>query len=279
MPPAPADPSLALAVRDCLAGQFALAIASEQSAVIEVLQHQLDDSGNRDRWRPLHAALETLRALKPHLREKLDAAIRKRIDAKLSPEPDAVLEDRALHRGLPHPRFRGRGAGGDRRRQHDAAAARGDGRRAVRAQRAPRRGDGRGQIADERSPAHPRVFARALLDVIAELAPDTAARLAAFAAHDPVMLQALAAAYRDANALLVARGVLPEFRRSYGAPQQVAGVHVVTPGAPAAPPATATAAPRRARRSRRPSRSPSPPRRRTPSSTGCSPMPPCPRPW
>jgi len=42
--------------------------------------------------------------------------------------------------------------------------------------------------------------------VISELAPDTAAKLAAFSAHDPTLLQALSSAYRDANALLASRG-------------------------------------------------------------------------
>ena len=129
-------------------------------------------------------------------------------------------------------------------------------------------------LADDRSPAHPRLFARALLDVISGPGPDMAAKLAAFSAHDPALLQALATTYRDANALLASRGVLPNFRSSYGAPQQVPGVHAVSHALPegTGPQPAATPPPRPPpRQARR-----EPPRR---SSTGCSPMPPRPRPW
>lgn len=232
MPPPPADLALAHAVRDCLAGQFALALEAEQPAVMEVLQHQLDKSANRDKWRPLHDALEIVRVLKPHLREKLSAAVRKRIDAKLSPEPDAfsqtarfslsslslVSEDETQEEIA---------VGNTTRRLREAC---GDEIFALNNRLALVMGAG--PIADEKSPAHPRVFVRALLDVVAELASDVPARLATLSAHDPTLLQALSSAYRDANALLASRGVLPELRKSYGAPVQVAGVHVVSHGLP-----------------------------------------------
>ena len=246
MPVPHADPDLVRAVRDCLAGQFALAIAADQPAVVEVLEHQLGQSANRDRWQPLHDALETLRALKPHLRDKLDAAVRKRIDAKLSPEPDlfsktahfsasslSLVSDNEVQEEIV--------VGNTTRRLREAT---GDELYALNNRLAVVTGVDR--IADERSPVHPRLFARALLDVISELAPDTASRLAAFAAHDPALLQALAAAYRDANALLAARGILPDFRRSYGAPEQVPGVHVATTGSPAARAPKPAAAPAQA---------------------------------
>jgi len=226
------DPKLLRAVRDCLAGQFALAIGTEQKAVMEVLEHQLGDSANRDKWTQLHAALETLRALGPHLREKLEAAVRGRIDTKLSPDGDLfsktarfsasslslVSEDEVQEEIA---------VGNTTRRLREAS---GDELYALNTRLAAVMGDE--GLTDERSPAHPRLFARALLDVISELAPDTAAKLAAFSAHDPTLLQALSSAYRDANALLASRGVLPEFRRSYGAPQQVPGVHAVSHAAP-----------------------------------------------
>lgn len=250
MPMPRADPELAHAVRDCLAGQFSLAIGAEHRAVMEVLEHRMGQSANRDRWQPLHDALETLRALKPQLREKLDAAVRKRIDAKISPEPDAfsktarfsaasltlVSEDDVQEEIA---------VGNTTRRLREAT---GDQLFALNARLAIVMGMER--IDDDRSPAHPRVFARALLDVISELAPDTVSRLAAFTAHDPALLQALGTAYRDANALLVARGILPDFRSSYGAPEQVAGVRAVThdtraqvEGKPEAPPSPPRPAP------------------------------------
>jgi hypothetical protein len=243
MPAAPADPALSRAVRDCLAGQFALAIESELPAVIEVLEHQLATNANREKWRPVHDAAEVVRALKPHLRERLAEAVRVRIDAKLTPGADdfsktarfsaatlSLVSEEEVQEEI--------AIGNTTRRLREAA---GDEFFALNTRLAAVLGTG--EIPDERSPAYARVFARALLDVIASLASDTPARLAAFTAFDPAMLQALAAAYRDANALLAARGVLPGFRRSYGAPQQVPGVHVVSHGlAPSPPPEVAAGA-------------------------------------
>lgn len=240
---APADPALLRAVRDCLAGQFALAIDGEQKSVQEVIEHQLAQSANRDRWAQLHAALDTLRAMAPHVRGKLDAAIRRRIDAKLSPEPDefsktARFTASALSLVSEEEVQEEIAVGNTTRRLREAT---GDQFYALNNRLAVVMG--LPALADERSPAHPRLFARAMLEVIAELASDTPTRLLAFSAHDPAFLQALSSAYRDANALLASRGVLPDFRRSYGAPQQVPGVHAVAhevpgvaPPKPAAPP-------------------------------------------
>ncbi|MBL0141065.1 MAG: DUF1631 family protein [Betaproteobacteria bacterium] len=228
MPPAPADPALLSATRDCLAGQFALAIDEDGAAVVAVLQHQLDHSKDREKLRPLHDGIEALRALKPHFRDKLDAAVRKRIDAKLSPEPDLfsktarftasaltlVTEDEVQEEIA---------VGNTSRRLREAT---GDELYALNTRLAVVMGVE--TVDDERSPVNPRVFARALLDVLAEMAPDTVSRLATFAAHDSTLLQAVATAYRDTNAMLASQGVLPDFRRSYGAPQQVPGVHAVS---------------------------------------------------
>lgn len=230
------DTELAKAVRDCLAGQFALAVGTEQRAVMEVLEHQLSQSANRDKWTQLHEALDTLRALGPTLRERLAAAVRSRIDAKFSPEPDAfsrtakfsaasltLVSDDEVQEEI--------AVGNTTRRLREAT---GDELYALNQRLAVVMGVP--AIADERSPAHPRVFARALLDALSAMAPGPTAKLAAFAAHDPVLLQALAACYRDTNALLAARGVLPEIRRSYGAPQQVPGVRAVSHAMPAGEP-------------------------------------------
>jgi hypothetical protein len=244
MSTAPASPDLMRAVRDCLAGQFALAIDSEQKAVMEVLEHQMVQNANRDKWAQLHAALQTLRALGPRLREKLAAAVRQRIDAKFVPGDDpfsrtARFTATALSLVSEDEVQEEIAVGNTTRRLREAT---GDEFYALNNRLAAAMGIA--SLADERSPAHPRLFARALLDVIAELAPDVAAKLAAFSAHDPALLQALATAYRDANALLASRGVLPDFRRSYGAPQQVPGVHAVSHALPADAPEAAAAPPR-----------------------------------
>jgi hypothetical protein len=253
MPPPSADPPLVSAVRDCLAGQFALAIDSDQAAVMETLEHRLGASGNREKWQPLHDALSTLRVLGPHLRGKLDAAVRRRIDAKLAPGGDefsktarfsaaslSLVSEEEVQEEIV--------VGNTTRRLREAV---GDEFYAINLRLAAAMG--LAELADERSPAHPRIFVRALLDVISEIAPDTASRLAAFSAHDPALLQALAVAFRDATALLAARGVLPGLHRGYGAPQQVAGVHAVAhrvpeeaaarPAPAPPPPAPAPAAP------------------------------------
>ncbi|MCW5590865.1 MAG: DUF1631 family protein [Burkholderiales bacterium] len=237
----PADPSLLPAVRDCLAGQFALAIDGERKAILEVLEHQLAQSANRDKWAQLHAALDTLRAIGPHLREKLADAIRKRIDARLSPGSDefsktARFTASALSLVSEDEVQEEIAVGNTTRRLREAT---GDQFYAINNRLAVVMGLP-GVLADERSPAHPRIFVRALLDVIAELAPDVASKLSALAAHDPALLTALSSAYRDANALLASRGILPDFHRSYGAPQQVPGVHAVAhevPGVSAPKPA------------------------------------------
>ncbi len=264
MPPATADPSLVHAARDCLAGQFALAIDAELGAVTEVLEHQLAKNTNREKWRPIHDALEVVRALKPHLRDRLAEAVRVRIDAKLTPGADdfsktarfssatltLVSEDEVQEEIA---------IGNTTRRLREAT---GDEFFALNNRLAVVLG--LPGIADDRSPAHPRLFARALLDVIASLAPDTPGKLAAFSAFDPALLQALAITYRDANALLVARGILPDFRRSYGAPRQVPGVHVVSHAVPEAPAQAAPSEPR----------PPAPPKVEAPKPAPAAPPPP-----
>ena len=232
MPAATANPDLLRAVRDCLAGQFALAIDSERKAVMEVLEHQLTQSANRDKWAQLHSALDTLRAIGPHLREKLDAAVRSRIDAKLLPGEDpfsktARFTATALSLVSEDEVQEEIAVGNTTRRLREAT---GDEFFALNNRLAVVMG--LPSLADDRSPAHPRLFARALLDVISGPGPEMAAKLAAFSAHDPALLQALATTYRDANALLASRGVLPNFRSSYGAPQQVPGVHAVSHALP-----------------------------------------------
>ncbi|MGZ5081405.1 MAG: DUF1631 family protein, partial [Usitatibacter sp.] len=92
---------------------------------------------------------------------------------------------------------------------------------------------GTDSLSDDRNPVFPRTFTRGLLDALAEPGGDSAARLAAFSAFDPVMLEVVEEIYRSVNKMLRDRGVLPDFKRSYGAP-------VLTPTR-AAPAGAATA--------------------------------------
>ncbi len=77
-------------------------------------------------------------------------------------------------------------------------------------------------LPDDRNPVFPRIFARGLLDALAEPGADGASRLAAFSGFAPVILEEVASAYSETNRWLRERGVLPDFKRSYGAPVQAA---------------------------------------------------------
>ncbi|HRA23651.1 MAG TPA: DUF1631 family protein, partial [Usitatibacteraceae bacterium] len=195
----------------------------ELAAVTELLEHQLQATEDRDKWRPLRQAIDAVRDLGHTLRGRLDSHVRERIDAKLSPGKDAfsqtarfsveslalVSEDEVQEEIV---------IGNAARRLREATT---DAFFTLNARLAAAVGADR--FPEDKSPVHPRVFARAMLDAIGEATEDRAVRLAAFAAFDPAMLHALPKAFKAGNELLVRRGVLPELRRSYGAPQQVPG--------------------------------------------------------
>lgn len=210
-------------IRDCLASEFAMAMSGEDAAVKEILEHQLERAQDREKWRPLREAIEAVGVVAPTLHATLEAKVRERFDARRHPgakEPagaaavsldsltlvseDEIQEEIAL--------------GNCARRLRETASSEFF---LLNARLAALLG---GEAFNEdASPVHARVFARALLDVFVQAGTPTAARLAAFAAHDPAMLQALPRTYKAANALLVKRGILPDLKHSYGAPQQVAG--------------------------------------------------------
>ncbi len=250
--PSPGENASVHAVRDCVAEEFAVAISEELSAVTEILEQQLAQTEDRGKWRSLRQAIGAMRDVAPQLRGKLEKGIRTRFDTKLSPESgefsqtqkftldslslvseEEVQEEIAIGNAA----RRLREATGD---EFFALNARLEAVREL------------GKLAEESSPVHPRVFARALLDVLAETGGEKGALIAAFNAFDPAMLHALPKAYKAANALLAKRGVLPDLRRSYGAPRQVPGarasMHGMTPAAaeagnPSSPPVQPAPAP------------------------------------
>src|SRR5476649_2549143 len=65
-----------------------------------------------------------------------------------------------------------------------------------------------------------RASSRGLMDALGDSSTDSASRLAAFSGFDPIMLEEAASAYSATNQLLRQRGILPDFKRSYGAPVQ-----------------------------------------------------------
>jgi hypothetical protein len=242
----PEIPELARALRDRLAEAFAKSIHGELAAADEILDHQLAATSDREKWRPLRLAREVLRDLGHGLTLRLDARIKARFDAKLAPEEDtfsqtarftldslSLVSESEVQEEI--------AVGNAARRMREAT---GDEFFAANARLAEVLGHG--PIPEDRSPAHPRVFARALLDVLAQATEDGAARLAAFAAFDPAMLHALPKAYKAGNDFLADQGVLPHFRRQYGAPQQVPGARPASHGmdhGEAAPQAAAAAPP------------------------------------
>ncbi len=242
-PPSGGD-STTTGLRDSLAAAFAQALAQELGTVTEILDHQLASTDAREKWKALRLARDAVRDCGPVLAERLAAQVRGRFDAKLAPGDDALSQTSrfsldSLSLVSEEEVQEEIAVGNAARRLREAT---GDDFFALNTRLAAAMG--RERLAEEHSPVHPRVFARALLDVLADATAEPPARLAALAAFDPAMLHALPKAYRAGNALLVSQGILPHLRVSYGAPRQVAGARAATHGmTPPASPAPAQAPP------------------------------------
>jgi hypothetical protein len=236
--PAPkADPALVTAVRDQLASSISAAIAAGLDSAVELLEHQLEHAREHEKWKPLRDAIDLVRKGRTTLPRSIEAQVHKRFDAKAFPGEGTMTQ--TAHLSLDDLSLVAEdevqeeiAIGNSARRLREAAADElfplSQRLAAVMGAKA---------LADERSPVFPRVFARALLDALSESGAPAATRIAAFAAFSPALLEALPQAYRAGNALLLEHGILPDLRRSYGAPQQSPGARTVVPGA--APPADA----------------------------------------
>lgn len=220
MSPAASDPDLARAVRDRMATVFAETVAADAQAVIETLEQQLATTPDREKWKPLKGAIALLQSIVQGLAARLETRVRVRFDAKRAPGPDpfartaaysiaslSLVADEEVQEEI--------AVGNATRRLKEAA---GESLFLLTERLATVMGYE--TLSDDANPAYPRVFARALLDALDE--PDTGlpARLAAYAAFSPALLNALPATYDAANALLVERGVMPTLQRTYGTPQQ-----------------------------------------------------------
>lgn len=236
MPSPPSrDSATAREVRDCLAEEFAVAVSDEQGAVVEILEQQLLLTEDHTKWRPIRQAIDALRDVAPRLRGELEKRVRTRIDAKLSPGSGQFSETQRFSLDtlslVPEDEVQEEIAIGNVARRLREATSEEFFALNTRLQEVLG-----GKSPDEESPVHARIFARALLDVLVDSGAEAGTRIAAFHAFDPAMLHALPRTYKSANEMLVKRGVLPELKRSFGAPRQVPGARASMHGMAGASP-------------------------------------------
>jgi hypothetical protein len=218
----PAGAGILGEIRDSLARPFGDAMGARVPEVVELLEQQLAVTDDRVKWKPLRGAIDLLRTLRPTLATRVAREVAAKFDAKAQPgespfgktarfsldslslvAEDQVQEEIAL--------------GNTTRRLKEQL---GDELFAL-THRVASVMD-REDLPDDRNPVFPRIFARGLLDALAEPGADGATRLAAYSGFAPVILEEVASAYATTNGWLRTRGVLPDFRRSYGAPVQIA---------------------------------------------------------
>ncbi|HXN14888.1 MAG TPA: DUF1631 family protein, partial [Usitatibacter sp.] len=219
-PQAPGDSRLLAEVRDALARAFAEAVSARVPQVLGLLEQQLALTQDQAQWKRLRGAIDLLKGLRADLAARLAKEVTNRFDAKLKPDDpvfgktarfsrdslslvadDQIQEEIAL--------------GNASKRLKDAA---GDELFALTQRLAVVMG--RDTLPDDRNPAFPRILARALLETFATSGGDRTARIAAFAAFEPALLDVVGRVYESVNRLMRERGILPDFKRSYGAPVQ-----------------------------------------------------------
>ncbi|HXZ47916.1 MAG TPA: DUF1631 family protein [Usitatibacter sp.] len=241
--PRPAEPSVLAELRDALARPFADEVVAHLPQVIELLDHQMAATTKHEQWKPLRAGLDLLAAGKATLASRIAKEVAQRFDAKLQPgdtvfgktarfsldslslvADDQVREEIAIGNAAKRLRDQlGEELFALTQRLETLMAA--------------------GSLSDETNPAFPRIFARGLYDALAQPGADAETRLAAFAAFGPTMLEVVRGVYHGANKLLIERGVLPDIKRTYGAPTQPA-TRAPAPATPGAPGATSGGYPR-----------------------------------
>jgi hypothetical protein len=228
--PGPAGPAVLEELRDTLARSFGDEMAAHVPQAVELLEQQLAAASQREQWKPLRAAIELLGGMRGTLAARLAKEVADRFDAKLKPGDDIFgktarfsLDSLALVADDQVSEEIAIGNCAKRLREHL-----GEELFAL----TQRLGvlTGSDSLSDERNPAYPRIFARGLYDALAAPGVETAARLAAFSALGPALLEVIRGVYGAANKLLVARGVLPDFKRSYGMPTQAPARGAAMPG-------------------------------------------------
>ena len=216
-------------VRDSLARPFGEAMAARVPQVVDLLEQQLMLTEDRAKWKPLKGAVELLRGLQPTLARRISKEVASRFDAKVDPNEGFSKTQRFTLDSL--------SLVGDDQVQEEIALGNttkrlkeslGDELFALTQRVASVMQ--KSELPDESNPVFPRIFARGLMDALNEKGSDGGTRLAAFSGFSPIVLEEVAAAYAATNKLLRDRGVLPDFKRSYGAPVQ-APQRVVARGA------------------------------------------------
>jgi hypothetical protein len=207
-------------IRDALARPFGEAVGARLPQVIDMLEQQLALTEDRSRWKPLKGAVELLKGLRPTLARRVTKEVAARFDAKVDPDRNAFGETTSFS-------LDSFALVADEQVQEEIAL--GNTTKRLKEQL----GDelfaltrrvatvmDREDLPDEGNPVFPRIFARGLMDALGDTSADSASRLAAFAGFGPVVLEEVASAYAATNQLLRRRGVLPDFKRSYGSPVQ-----------------------------------------------------------
>lgn len=217
-----------------MAAAFSASVAAAGAGVLELLEHQLATTPEREKWRPLREGIDLLRTVLPGFGAAVRSHVAARFDAKLAPGESALSKTQVLS-------LASLSLVADDDVQEEIVV--GNATRRLREAVAEElflvterlsAAFGQGPLPEDRNPAYPRIFARALLDALAAPGVGTAGRLAAFAAFSPALLEAMPPTYKAANDLLVERGVLPDLKRRYGAPQPV-GATTARANAPAVP--------------------------------------------
>ncbi len=228
--PRPAGPAVLEELRDTLARSFGDEMAAHVPQAVELLEQQLAAASQREQWKPLRAAIELLGGMRGTLAGRLAKEVAERFDAKLKPGDDVFgktarfsLDSLALVADDQVSEEIAIGNSAKRLREHLGEEL------FALTQRLGAL-TGSDTLSDERNPAYPRIFARGLYDALAAPGAETATRLAAFSALGPAMLEVIRGVYGAANKLLIARGVLPDFKRSYGMPTQAPARGAAMPG-------------------------------------------------
>jgi hypothetical protein len=233
-----ADPTMLAEIRESLARPFGEAVAARAPQVVDMLEQQLALTEDRSKWKPLKGAVELLKGLRPTLGKSIAKEVAARFDAKVNPgespfEKTTVFSLDSLSLVADDQVQEEIAVGNTTKRLKEQL---GDELFALTSRLAAVMN--REALPDDINPVFPRIFARGLLDSLGEAGPDNSSRLAAFLAFGPVVLEEVATVYAATNQMLRQRGVMPDFKRSYGAPVQapsrVATAAAAGPASPAA---------------------------------------------
>ncbi len=227
----PDAPAIIDELRHALSAPFAREMAAALPQAAEILQHQLAAAG-RDQWKALRGAIDLLAAKRANFEAQVMREVATRFDSKRAPGGDPFAKTARFS-------LDSMSLVADDEVQEEIAI--GNATRRLREQLGEELFAATQRLAavmgveslpdDQRNPVFPRIFTRGLFDALGGADASSAACIVAFTAFGPAMLDAIHDVYHRANRTLAERGVLPDFKRVYGAPTQSATR--VAPTAPA----------------------------------------------